>query len=155
MNKFSTSVSFLQNQARLLPKDRDEISVIEFTSSEMCKGVNGDAPDFFNRSVNARTNCIATNDPLSASHFTHPIVGVLSLNSTTWAARNFVQNSSVTSHSISNPSISKSEFVMYPLWNNSFISSGQARRNTVGMHDFYLPIMIPPIPWIDASLTPM
>ena len=55
----------------------------------MCKGVNGDDPEFFDRSGNARTHCIATNDPLDARRFTHLIVGELSLNSAMWAARNF------------------------------------------------------------------
>ena len=122
---------------------------------EMFKGVNGDAPAFFNLSVNDHTTCIATIDPLTARSFTHPIVGELSLNSARWAARNFGQTSYITSHSISNPAISKSEFLMSPLWNDYFISSGQARQNNIGMHDFTSPIMIPPIPLIDASLTPM
>ena len=81
----------------------------------MCKGVYGDAADFFNHGVNDRTNCIDTNDTLAARHFTRPMVGELSLNSATWAASNFGQTSSVTSHNISNPAISKSEFVMSPL----------------------------------------
>ena len=46
MNKFSRSVSFLQRQEILLQNERDEISVIEFSSPAMCKGVNGDAPAF-------------------------------------------------------------------------------------------------------------
>ena len=74
----------------------------------MCKGVNDDDPALFNRSVNDRTNCIATNDPLAERRFTHPIVGELSLKSWTWDARNFGQTSSITSHSIINPDISKS-----------------------------------------------
>ena len=75
LNKFSRSVSFLQNQARLLPNERDGIFVIEFSSPEMCKGVNGDAPAFLNLSANARTSCIATNDTLATRRFTHAIVG--------------------------------------------------------------------------------
>ena len=75
MNKFSRSVSLLQNQDILLPNERDGISVIEFSSPTMCKGVNGDAPDLFSRSVDAHTGSIATNDPLVARRFTHPIVG--------------------------------------------------------------------------------
>ena len=80
---FNRSVSFFQNQEILLPNERDGISVIEFSSPEMCKGVNSDAPDFFNRSVNYHTCCIATNDPLTARRFTCPIVGELSLNNAT------------------------------------------------------------------------
>ena len=83
MNKFSRSVSFLQNQEILLSNERDGISVIMFSSPEMCKGVNGDAPAFFNRSANAHTSCISTNDHLAARRFTHPIVGDLSLNNGT------------------------------------------------------------------------
>ena len=77
------SVSFLQNQDRLLPNERDGISVIELSSPEICKGVNGDSPECFNRSVNALTSRIAINDPLSARRFNHQIVGELSLNNTT------------------------------------------------------------------------
>ena len=60
------------------------------------------------------TNCIATNYTLDARHFTHPIVGELSLNSATWAARNFRQTSYITIHIISDPAIYKSELVMHP-----------------------------------------
>ena len=93
----------------------------------MCKGVNGDALAFFNRSVDACTSCISTNDPLAARRFTHPKVGELSLNSAMWAARNFGRTSSIANHNISNAAISKFEFVMFPLWNNYFISSAKAR----------------------------
>ena len=92
----------------------------------MCKGANSDAPDFFNPSVNDCTSCIDTNDPLAARRFTHPIVGELSLNITKRADRNFGQTSSIAIHNISNAAISKSEFVMSPLWNNYFISCVQA-----------------------------
>ena len=47
LNKFSRSVSFLRNQAILLPNKRGVTYVIDFTSPEMCKGVNDDAQDFF------------------------------------------------------------------------------------------------------------
>ena len=66
-----------------MPNERDGIYVIEFASPEMCKGINDDSPSYFNGSVNVRTSCIATNDPLSARRFTHPIVGDLSLNNAT------------------------------------------------------------------------
>ena len=121
----------------------------------MCKGINGDAPDFFNPSANACTNCIDTNKHFSVRRLTHPKVGELYLNNSTYAAHNFGQTSSITSHKINNPAIYKYEFIISPLRNNSFTSSGQAKWNTVGMHDFFLPIMIPPIPGLDASLTPM
>ena len=80
---FSRSVSFLQNQARLLSNERDGIYIIEFSSLAMCKGVNSDAPEFLNCSVNARTSCIATNETLYVNSFTHPIVGELSLKNAT------------------------------------------------------------------------
>ena len=83
LNKFSRSISFLQNQEILLPKERDEIFVMEFSSPEMFKGINGDAPDFFNCRASARTSCIATNELLAARRFTHPIVGELSLKNAT------------------------------------------------------------------------
>ena len=83
LNKFSRSVSFLKKQERLLTNELDVISVIAFSSPAMCKGVNGDAPDFLNHSVNARTICSATNDLLAEKSFTHLIVGELSLNNAT------------------------------------------------------------------------
>ena len=100
----------------------------------MCRGVNGDAPDFFNRSVNDRTNCISSNEILAARCFTHPIVGELSPKKAMYAARNLGHNSSITIYNINNHAIYKSEFVMLPLQKNYFTSSGQARRNTIGMH---------------------
>ena len=93
LNKFRRSVSFLQNQEGLLPNERDVISVIAFSSQEMCKCVNGDAPYSLNRSDNTHTNCIATNKPLSARRLNHPTVGELSLNNATYAARNCGQTS--------------------------------------------------------------
>ena len=93
-----------------MSNERDGIFVIEFYSPEMCKGVNDDAPDFLNISVIARTSFIATNYPLAVRCFTHPVVGELSLNNVTWSASNFGNTSSITSHNISNPAISKSEF---------------------------------------------
>ena len=83
LNKFSRSVSFLQNLEIILPNERDGIPVIAFYSPSMCKGVNDDAPAFFNCSVSSPTSCIATNEPLVARLFTYPIVGELSLNNTT------------------------------------------------------------------------
>ena len=80
LNKFSRSVSFLQNQDILLPNERDGISGIASSSPEIYKGVNGDSPAFFYRIVSARTSCISTNEPLSARRFTNPIVGEFSLN---------------------------------------------------------------------------
>ena len=74
----------------------------------MWKGVNGDAPAFLNCSVNAHTNCIDTNESFSARRLTHATVGELLLNNTTYAARNFGQTPSITSHYINIPAISKS-----------------------------------------------
>ena len=155
LNKFRRSVSFLQNQEILLPNKRDGISVIAFYSPAMCKGVNGDAPAFLNRIVSAITSYISTNEPLSERRFIHPIVGELLQKNVIYDARNYGQTSYITSHNINNPAISKSEFVMLLLRNNSFKSSGQASQNNVGMHAFTLPIMMPPISWIYASLNPM
>ena len=112
----------------------------------MCKGVNSDAPDLFRHNANAYTNCIATNEPLVARRLTHPTVGELSLNNASYAACNCENSYSITSHNIDYPGIFKSEFVMSPLQNNSFASSVQARQNTVGVHAFCSPVMMPPIP---------
>ena len=98
-----------------------------FSSPSMCKGVNDGAPDFFNRSVNARTNCIATNDTLAARRVTHPIVSELSLNSATRAARNFGQTSSITSHRISNPAwFCKNDIDLLNLFNKNSPLPNQA-----------------------------
>ena len=86
----------------------------------MWKGVNGDAPSFFNRSANDRTNYIATNKPLVAKRLTHPTVVDLLQKNAMYAAHNYGQTSSITSHKINNPAIYKSEFVMLPLQNNYF-----------------------------------
>ena len=91
-----------------MPNERDGISVIAFSFTEMCKGVNGDDPAFINRSINYRASCIATNKPLAARYFTHTIVGELSLNNATYAARNVVQTFSIIIHNINDPDISKS-----------------------------------------------
>ena len=41
----------------------------------MCKGVKGNDLDLLNGNDNARTNCIANNDPLYASCLTYIEVG--------------------------------------------------------------------------------
>ena len=46
LNKFSRSVYFLQNQARLLPNDRDGISVIEFFPQQ-CEKLSRVMPHIF------------------------------------------------------------------------------------------------------------
>ena len=60
-----------------------------------------------------------------------------------YAAINLGQTSSITSHNINKPAISKSGLAIFPVWNNSLISSGQASQNTVGVHSLSLPVMIP------------
>ena len=88
LKTFIRSLSFLQNQERLLPNERDGISVIAFYSPEMCKGVNDDSKEFFNRSANDRTDYIATKKPLAPRRLTDPEVSEFSLNNAAYADRN-------------------------------------------------------------------
>ena len=87
--KWRRSVSLSQNQEVLLPNERDGISVLSFYSPQMCKRVNGDAPDLFRHNANACTKCIATNKIVVARHLTHPTAGELSLENATHDARKF------------------------------------------------------------------
>ena len=57
-----------------MTKYREGISVVAFYSPEICKGIKGDAPDFFNHNDNTYTNCIATTETLAARLLTHPKV---------------------------------------------------------------------------------
>ena len=94
-----------------MPNNHDGISVISFSSPEMCNGVNNYAPAFFNRSDNARTNCILTNKILDIKCLTHPTVVYLLLNNVMYSARNCGHTSSITIYNINNPDIYKPEFV--------------------------------------------
>jgi hypothetical protein len=81
LKRVSNSASVLQCHFASLPKDREGISVIGFSSPLMCIGVRGETLFFFIRSASARNSCPATNDPFAASLRTQCTVGELSLKS--------------------------------------------------------------------------
>ena len=86
----------------------------------MCKGVNGDAQEFLIVELMLPLTALL---PMNLSlQGVWPIQQRVScrLKTPTYAARSFGQTSSITSHNINNPAISKSEFLMSLLWNNSF-----------------------------------
>ncbi len=95
-------------------KDREGMSVSELSTPAMCRGINGEALLSWRRNASARTSCIATFECFAVRRCTQCTIGELSLNSATWALVSEGHTSSITSHSKSNPAISKSEFVMVP-----------------------------------------
>ena len=126
----------------------------------MCRGVSGDACVSCNRRARARMSCIATLECLAAMRCTQCTVGELSLNRATCDPLSCGQVSSMMSHSRRSPAISKSEFVIVPDglafdMIAAVISSGHCNLNTVGHIALCSPIMMPPTPCEDASLTPM
>jgi hypothetical protein len=94
-----------------------------------------------------------------ARRSTQPIVGESLLKSAACFLTSGPQACSIMTNSISNPAISKSEFVIVP---EGFACDtialvtllGHAKQNTVGEHVESSPMIIPPMPWLDASLTP-
>ena len=105
----------LQNHFGSLPKEREGISVIEFSSPAMWSGVIGHVPFNFSLSASARMRCADTIEPFVARRRTHPTVGELSLNSATLCSRRSPHTDSMTSHRNSSPAISKSELVIVSL----------------------------------------
>ena len=97
-----------------LPKEHDGISVIEFSPPAMWSGVMGHVPLSFSRSASALMRCADTIDPCVARHWTHPTVGVLSLNNATLFSHRVLHTDSMTSHKRSNPDISRLELVIAP-----------------------------------------
>ncbi len=83
LNIVSNSWLDLHSHFGLLPKEREGISVIEFSSPAMWRGVIGHVPFSFSRRASARIRCAKTSDPHVARQCTHPTVGELSLNRAT------------------------------------------------------------------------
>ncbi len=160
LNRVSKSVCDLQCHSGTLPKDREGMSVIEFSTPGMWQGVIGHACLSLIRNANARTSCAATTECLDASLFTQLTVGSLSLNTATLFSLMSPHTVSITNHTSNRPAISKSEFVMCPcgfskVTRSSLIAAGHSKRNTVGGHACDSPNTTPPTPWLDASVTPM
>ncbi len=160
LNKVSNSLSSVHVQAGLLPNNLDGTSAILLRFPSMCIGVSGHACMAFKRSTRAWMRCSATRDRLDASQVTQLTDGKLSLNNVICFSRRLWQTPSMTSHSITNPAISRSEFVSLPVGLvNKMISclmlSGHSHRNTTGVHADNSPKTTPPTPWPDASTMPM
>jgi len=155
LNNVSNSEFDLQCHFVSLPKDRNGISVIEFSSPAMWSGVIRHVPFCLSRRASARIRWADTRDPRVASRRTHPTVGELSLNSATFFSRRFPHTCSITSHSRNRPAISRSEFVISSNLYRSLTSWDHSHRNTVGSHSSFSPNITPPAPCDDASHTPM
>ena len=160
MNKDKNYSSVVQCHFGSLPNDRDGISGIALRDPAMCMGVSGDTPTCFIRSASARSNWPAMSDPRAAIRRTQQTVGELSLNKPTCDSRRWGHTSSITSHRMSKPAISKSELVMLPFGlrtetKSAEMSGSYWSRNTVGVQALASPMMTPPTPCFDASLTPM
>ncbi len=159
LKSVSKSSSGLHVHFGLLPKDRDSTSDIAFRLPSMCIGVSGHACWVFNRRARACIRFSATDDFFDASRVTHPIVGKLSLNNVTRFLRRLLHTPSITSHSISRPAISRSEFDIFPfgfctVFISFLISVGHSYRNTVGVHADVSPNTTPPTPCPDALTMP-
>ncbi len=98
--KVSKSELVLQNHLGLLPKEREGISVIEFSSPAMWSGVIGHVPFNFSLSASARMRCADTIEPRVSKRRTHPTVGELLLNSATLCSRRSPHTDSMTSTEI-------------------------------------------------------
>ncbi len=86
-------------------------------------------------------------------------VGLLLLNSATLFLARWPQTCSIISQRMTSPASLRSEFVSFPLGFLSEtmlaeISGGHRSWKTVGRHAESLPVMIPPMPWLDALTTP-
>ncbi len=159
LNKVSNSLSSVHVQAGLLPNNLDGTSAILLRFPLMCIGVSGHACMAFRQSARAWMRCSATRDRLDASR-TQLTVGELSLNNVIRFSRKLWQTPSMTSHSITNPAISRSELVSLPVglvneMISCLMSSGHSHQNTTGVHADNSPKTTLPMPWPDASIMPM
>ena len=88
------------------------------------------------------------------------MVGELSLSKATCLFSRFDTTCSMTSHSMSPPAHSRSEFVIFPSGLLSEItrartSSGHSSLKTVGIRSMFSPTTMPPTPSFDASTMPI
>jgi hypothetical protein len=151
LKRVSKSSSDLHIHFGLLPKDRDSTSEIAFCLPSMCIGVRGHACWVFNRRARACIRFMAIDDFFDASRITHPMVGKLSLNNVMRFLCRLLHTPSITSHSISRPAISRSEFDIFPFGFCTvvilvLISVGHSHCNTVGVHADVSPNTTPPTP---------
>ena len=135
------------------------MSVIAFWSPAMWSIVIGQTLFVLKRRARMQISCSTTRLALDAIHCTRPTVGLLLLNSATLFLVRRPQTCSIISQRMTSPASSRSEFVSFPLGFLSettlaVISRGHCSRKTVGRHAESLPIMIPLMPWLDASTTP-
>jgi hypothetical protein len=91
-------------------------------------------------------------------HCTQLTAGLLSLKRATCFLVSGPHTCSIMSHRIVSPANSRSEFVIFPVGFESEITSadmlgGHLRQKTVGLHSDSSPIIIPPMPWLDALTT--
>ena len=155
LNKVSNSWLDLHSHFGLLPKEREGISGIKFSSPAMWRGVIGHVPFSFSWRASAQIRCAETSDPRVARRRTHPTVGELLLNRATRFSRRSPQTDSITSHKNSSPAISRSELVIFFARYCALTSCDHSHRKTVGTQASFLPMMTPPMPWEDASHTPI
>jgi hypothetical protein len=99
----------------LLPNNRNGTLAIAFCLPSICIGVNGHGCMIFKQRARAWTRCSATNNRWDASQVAQLTVGELSLNSVMRFLWRSGHTPSMTSHSITNPAILRSEFVIAPV----------------------------------------
>ncbi len=151
LKSVSKSTLDLNVHFELLPRDWDGTSEIAFLLPSMCIGVRGHACWVFNWRARACIRFLAIDDFFYVSRMTHPMVGKLSLNNVTCFLRRLLHTPSITSHSISRPAISRSEFDIFPFVSCTvvilvLISVGHSHQNTVGVHTDISPNTTPPTP---------
>ncbi len=135
----------------LLPKDRDGTSEIAFRLPSMCIGVRGHVSWVFNRRARACIRFLAIDDFFDPSCVTHPMVGKLLLNNVMRFLRRLLRTPSITSHIISRPAVSRSEFDIFPFGFCTVVilvlmSVGHSHWNTVGLSVYmqtFLQILCP------------
>ena len=160
LNKLSKLVLDAHIHAGLLPNNCDGTSVMAFRLPSICSGVSGHACIVLSCSASAWTKCSATTDQRDANRVTQLTVGELSLNSVTRFSRSVGHTPLMINHSISSPTISKSEFVIPPVGfadeiKFCLMSAGHSQWKTTGVHWVITPTTTPPTPWPDASTIPM
>jgi hypothetical protein len=147
----SNSESDVHVHAGLLPNDRDGTSATAFCLPSICIGVSGHASMIFKQSARALMRCSATKDRRDASQVAQLTVGELSLKSFICFSRRSEHTPSMTSHSITNPTILRSEFEIVPVPFDDeimfcFMLFGHSHQKTTGVHADGLPMTTPPTP---------
>ena len=151
LNMVSNLKSDVHIHAGLLPNDHDGTLAITFCLPLICIGVSGHSCMIFKQSARAWTRCSATKDRRDASQVAQLTVGELSLKSVIRFLWRSGHTPLMTSHKITNPAISRLEFMIVPVqFNNEtmfcFMLSGHSHRKTTGVHADSSPTMTPPTP---------